>query len=94
MSGDSDSDDCDMPSLVSNGIGSGVPGSNLAMDDEEDLGEEMYVDGLAPALDLFSAKKFKTAEDCLEHCKEVHGLDLAVLKKRLSMDTFSYIRFQ
>ena len=31
-------------------------------------------------------------EDCLEHCKEFHGLDLAVLKKRLSMDTFSYIR--
>jgi len=93
MSGDSDSDDCDMPCLVSNGVGSGAPGSTVAMDDEEDLGEEMYVDGLAPALDLFSAKKFKTAEDCLEHCKEVHGLDLAVLKKRLNMDTFSYIRF-
>jgi len=94
MSGDSDSDDCDMPNLVSNGL-QGAPRSvaSIAMDDEEDLGEEMYVDGLAPAIDLFSAKKFKTAEDCLEHCKEVHGLDLAVLKKRLSMDTFSYIRF-
>jgi len=91
MSGDSDSDDCDMPSLVSNGT-EATPGSTV-MDDEEDLGEEMYVDGLAPAIDLFSSKKFKTAEDCLEHCKEVHGLDLAVLKKRLSMDTFSYIRF-
>ena len=90
MSGDSDSDDCDMPSLVSNGT-EATPGSTV-MDDEEDLGEEMYVDGLAPAIDLFSSKKFKTAEDCLEHCKEVHGLDLAVLKKRLSMDTFSYIR--
>merc|ERR1711892_410900 len=91
MSGDSDSDDCDMPSLVSNGT-EATPGSRV-MDDEEDLGEEMYVDGLAAAIDLFSPKKFKTAEDCLEHCKEVHGLDLAVLKKRLSMDTFSYIRF-
>lgn len=89
MSGDSDSDDCDMPSLVPNG----APSSGAVMDDEEDLGEEMYVDGLSPALDLFSTKKFKTAEDCLDHCKEVHGLDLAVLKKRLNMDTFSYIRF-
>jgi len=94
MSGDSDSDDCDMPSLVSNGVEAGhASGSYIAMDDEEDLGEEMYVDGLAPAVDLFSTKKFKTAEDCLDHCKEVHGLDLAVLKKRLNMDTFSYIRF-
>eukprot|EP00091_Calanus_sinicus_P017861 TRINITY_DN3882_c0_g2_i1.p1 TRINITY_DN3882_c0_g2~~TRINITY_DN3882_c0_g2_i1.p1 ORF type:complete len:326 (+),score=84.59 TRINITY_DN3882_c0_g2_i1:118-1095(+) len=91
MSGDSDSDDCDMPSLVSNGASSS--GGQGVMDDEEDLGEEMYVDCLSPALDLFSTKKFKTAEDCLDHCKEVHGLDLAVLKKRLSMDTFSYIRF-
>eukprot|EP00092_Neocalanus_flemingeri_P091390 GFUD01115855.1.p1 GENE.GFUD01115855.1~~GFUD01115855.1.p1 ORF type:complete len:606 (+),score=169.37 GFUD01115855.1:62-1819(+) len=95
MSGDSDSDDCDMPGLVSNGT-DGVPapgGAGAALDEEEDLGEEMYVDSLAPSVDLFSAKKFKTAEDCLEHCKEVHGLDLAVLKRRLSMDTFSYIRF-
>jgi len=93
MSGDSDRDDCDMPGLLSNGKDDAPVGSVSAMDDEEDLGEEMYVDSLAPAVDLFSTKKFKTAEDCLEHCKEVHGLDLAVLKKRLSMDTFSYIRF-
>ena len=93
MSGDSDSDDCDMPSLVSNGAAA-PPGAQSVVDYDEDLGEEMYVDGLSPALDLFSTKKFKTAEDCLEHCKEVHGLDLAVLKKRLSMDTFSYIRYE
>jgi len=90
MSGDSDSDDCDMPSLVSNGE---ILDAKVAMDADEDLGEEMYVDCLAPAVDLFSAKKFKTAEECLDHCKEVHGLDLAVLKRRLNMDTFSYIRF-
>jgi len=96
MSGDSDSDDADMPSLISNGSGlvSGPGGAkDMMVDDEEDLGEEMYVDGLTPAVDLFSNKKFKTAEDCLEHCKEVHGLDLSVLKRRHSMDTFSYIRF-
>jgi len=96
MSCDSDSDDADMPSLISNGSGliSGSGGAkDMMVDDEEDLGEEMYVDGLTPAVDLFSTKKFKTAEDCLEHCKEVHGLDLSVLKRRHSMDTFSYIRF-
>jgi len=93
MSCDSDSDDGEMPCLVTNGLKS-ADSRVCAMDDEEDdLGEEMYIDGLAQATDLFSSKKFKTAEDCIEHCKEVHGLDLAVLKKRLNMDTFSYIRF-
>jgi len=96
MSGDSDSDDCDMPDLVCNGntiTSAGAVVVAAVDDDLEDFGEEMLVDSLAPAVDLFSAKKFKTAEECLEHCKEVHGLDLGVLKKRLDMDTFSYIRF-
>jgi len=52
----------------------------------------MYVDSLEPAQDLFSPKTFRTAEECVAHCRDVHGLDLAVLAKRHTMDTFSFIR--
>merc|ERR1719222_188550 len=60
--------------------------------EEEEDGEEMYVDSLGQALDLFSPKTFPTAEECMEHCRDVHGLDLGVLAKRHAMDTFSFIR--
>jgi len=86
---DSDSED-EMPGLITNGD------TNEECDEddlEDDIGEEMYVDGLTPARDLFSSKTFPTAEECLEHCLTVHGLDLGVLAKRLNMDMFSYIRF-
>ena len=97
MNDGSDSDECeDLPSLVwhSNGT-SGAADLNTQhiAEDGEDEGDEMYLDSLAPARDLFSAKQFRTAEECLDHCKEVHGLDLALLKRRHNMDTFSYIRF-
>ena len=67
---DSDSDDCeDMPGLVCQTNGSHDTNTkHIAEDDTED-GDEMYVDSLQPALDLFSTKKFRTAEECLEHCK-------------------------
>jgi len=90
MCDDSDSDEGEMPAPLSNGVQNG-PGQ--LEEEDGDAGEEMFIDSLAPATDLFSAKTFRTAEDCVEHCKEVHGLDLAVLKKRHTMDTFSYIRF-
>jgi len=61
-------------------------------EEEEEEGEEMYVDSLGQALDLFSPKTFPTAEECMEHCRDVHGLDLGVLAKRHAMDTFSFIR--
>ena len=94
MSDGSDSDDCeDMPTLVCHTNGGNDVNTKHIADDAMEDGDEMYVDSLQPALDLFSTKKFKTAEDCLDHCKDVHGLDLSLLKKRHSMDTFSYIRF-
>ena len=37
--------------------------------DEEYEGEEMYIDSLGQALDLFSPKTFPTAEECMEHCR-------------------------
>ena len=37
--------------------------------DEECEGEEMYIDSLGQALDLFSPKTFPTAEECMEHCR-------------------------
>lgn len=90
---DSDSDDCDdMPGLVCQTNGASLNTKHI-QDDAFDSGEEMFVDSLQPALDLFSSKTFRTAEECMDHCKEVHGLDLNLLKKRHSMDTFSYIRF-
>jgi len=94
MSEGSDSDDCeDMPTLVCHTNGGNDVNTKHIEDDATEDGDEMYVDSLQPALDLFSTKKFKTAEECLDHCKDVHGLDLSLLKKRHNMDTFSYIRF-
>ena len=49
-----------------------VPGLVMANGndlEEEDEGEEMYVDSLGQALDLFSPKTFPTAEECMEHCR-------------------------
>ena len=90
---DSDSDECDdMPGLVCQTNGASLNSKHIP-DDTMDEGEEMFLDSLQPAQDMFSSKTFRTAEECLEHCKDVHGLDLSLLKKRHSMDTFSYIRF-
>ena len=94
MQDGSDSDDCDdLPTMVtSNGTGQD-PGTHQVADNEVDDGEEMFVDSLTPAQDLFSSKSFRTPEECIDHCKDVHGLDLSLLKKRHTMDSFSYIRF-
>jgi len=93
-------EDCsEIPPLLVNG--SDPPGCPLGADNDEDddndnsdcEGEELYIDSLGSCLDLFSKKTFKTAEDCLAHCKNIHGLDLSLLRKRHAMDTFSFIRF-
>eukprot|EP00088_Acartia_fossae_P056829 TRINITY_DN6622_c0_g1_i2.p1 TRINITY_DN6622_c0_g1~~TRINITY_DN6622_c0_g1_i2.p1 ORF type:complete len:588 (-),score=142.04 TRINITY_DN6622_c0_g1_i2:598-2361(-) len=62
-------------------------------DEDQDDEEENYINSSMPALDLFSKKTFPTAEECISYCKDVHGLDLSVLKKRHNMDFFSFIRF-
>jgi len=64
----------------------------LSDEDREFPDEDKLIDSLKPALDLFSKTTFRTAEECIEHCRDVHGMDLNVLKKRHNMDTFSYIR--
>jgi len=79
---ESESDD-DLPCLLANGDTA----------EEQMEGEEMMVDSLQPAKDLFSSKSFPTAEECVEHMSSVHGLDLGLLARRLDMDTFSFIRF-
>ena len=57
----SDSEDDCLPALAEQNGGQEDTG--------EDEGEEMYVDGLSRALDLFSSKTFQTAEECVEHCR-------------------------
>ena len=57
----SDSEDDCLPALTEQNGGK--------QDAGEDEGEEMYVDGLSRALDLFSSKTFQTAEECVEHCR-------------------------
>jgi len=88
MCDSSDSEE-EMPGLVQQN------GDHLVGEEEEDgeeEGEEMYIDSLSRAQDLFSPKTFRTAEECMAHCRDVHGLDLVVLAKRHNMDTFSFIR--
>jgi len=85
--GGSSSDENDLPDLVEGG-----KKLKLSDDDREFADEDKLIDSLKPALDLFSKTTFRTAEECIEHCRDVHGMDLNVLKKRHNMDTFSYIR--
>ena len=56
--------DEDLPNLISR-----VGDSNIADEDRDFDDEDQYVDSLQPAMDLFSKKTFKTAEDCIEHCR-------------------------
>ena len=64
MSDSSDSEEEMVPGLVmANGK------ENLEEEEEGEEGEEMYVDSLGQALDLFSPKTFPTAEECMEHCR-------------------------
>jgi len=85
--GGSSSDENDLPELIEGG-----KKLKISDDDREFADEDKLIDSLKPALDLFSKTTFRTAEECIEHCRDVHGMDLNVLKKRHNMDTFSYIR--
>ena len=62
MSDSSDSEEEMVPGLV-------MANGKEDLEEEEDEGEEMYVDSLGQALDLFSPKTFPTAEECMEHCR-------------------------
>jgi len=85
--GSSSSDDSDLPELVK-----GARKMKLSDEDREFEDEDKLIDSLKPAQDLFSKSTFRTAEECIDHCRDVHGMDLNVLKKRHNMDTFSFIR--
>ena len=61
MSDSSDSEE-ELPCLL---VGDGE------QEEEGEEGEEMYVDSLGRATDLFSTKTFPTAEECMEHCRWV-----------------------
>ena len=62
MSDSSDSEEEMMPGMV-------MANGKEDLEEEEEEGEEMYVDSLGQALDLFSPKTFPTAEECMEHCR-------------------------
>ena len=63
MSDSSDSEEEMVPGLVM------ANGKEYMEEEEGEEGEEMYVDSLGQALDLFSPKTFPTAEECMEHCR-------------------------
>ena len=62
MSDSSDSEEEMVPGLV-------MANGKENLEEEEEEGEEMYVDSLGQVLDLFSPKTFPTAEECMEHCR-------------------------
>ncbi len=43
----------------------------ISDDDREFADEDKLIDSLKPALDLFSKTTFRTAEECIEHCRLV-----------------------
>ena len=75
--------------------------TDLQSDDDEDIedvedgSEEVWWkdDGTKKCQDLFSKKTFFNAQQCLDYCRNVHGFNLKILKKRHSMDCFSFFRF-
>ena len=61
----SSSDDSDVPELVPRD-----EHDNVIPDEEREFeDEDRYVDSLNPATDLFSKKTFRTAEECIDHCR-------------------------
>ena len=60
----------------------------------EDGSEEVWwkADGTKKCKDLFSTKMFSNAKQCLDYCRNIHGFNLKILKKRHNMDCFSFFR--
>ena len=63
-------------------------------DEMEDDSEEAWwkSEGTKKCKDLFSSKTFFNAQQCLDYCRNIHGFNLKILKKRHSMDCFSFFR--
>ena len=88
--GNPDSEDEDIPPPLTTEDDDEDSGSDDLNDDEE--GESLWSDGMSQCKDLFSSKTFPNAQQCLSYCKNVHGFNLKILKKRHSLDCFSFIR--
>ena len=94
----SNSDDDNLPPLVSNGIKMASNDSDSEDEDQfdemDDGSEEVWwkSDGTKKCKDLFSGKTFFNAQQCLDYCRNIHGFNLKILKKRHSMDCFSFFR--
>ena len=52
--------------------------SQFKVDDDE---EDQIMFNEDPCLDLFSEKIFKSAQECLDHCKSTYGFDIQVRMK-------------
>ena len=87
------------PPLISHS--SKIPGNDESDSEEEDQFEEMEdgseevwwkSDGTKKCKDLFSGKTFFNAQQCLDYCRNIHGFNLKILKKRHNMDCFSFFR--
>ena len=63
-------------------------------DEMDDCSEEVWwkADGTKKCKDLFSTKMFFNAQQCLDYCRNIHGFNLKILKKRHNMDCFSFFR--
>lgn len=95
---DSDSDDDSPPpplvrSSPSNDIvvRPGMTRKQDLVDSEEEVEDEIPLNA-SKCQDLFSQRMFESARDCLRYCKNVHGFNLKILRKRHSLDCFSFIR--
>jgi len=91
---DPDSSDEGVPPLTDNDskIENILNGDEEDDDDEDSKDEPLWNSGMLKCKSLFDSEEFESAEDCLEYCQKVHNFNIKVLKKRHSMDCFSYIR--
>ena len=73
-----DDDDDDVPPMTMDNADDEE--EDVDKDDDEDEDEVgFWNEGMDKCKDLFSAKTFESAEECLRHCKNVHGFNLKVV---------------
>ena len=65
----------EIPALIEN-VDPVINGNDT--DEEDEFNEELMEFCQDPCKDLFSNQVFKTAAECLKHCKDSHGFDLMV----------------
>lgn len=61
-------------------------------DDNSDTWDEADLPNSQLTRCLFCSKVFTIVEEALEHASKDHGFDLPILKMRLDMDCFSFIK--